>query len=182
MSTAAFGVPEAEDGPGPFDSPPEPERPDSPPQSYGVPVEGGTLVAWDRVRERLLSASGYWIVTVTPAGRPHAVPIWGVLVEGDLYLETGAPATVKSRNLAGNPNVVVHLDGADDAVIVRGTARPFVPGRRLGDVLASAFQGKYSGYEPEPTSWDAGGLVRIDPQTVLAWQDMPTATRWRFAP
>jgi hypothetical protein len=87
---------------------------------------------------------------------------------------------VKNRNLAGNPNVTVHLDDADDVVIVWGTAVPFVPDRRVGGLLAAEFSGKYPGYTPEPEGWDEGGLVRVEPETVLAWQAMPTATRWRF--
>ena len=41
--------------------------------------------------------------------------------------------------------------------------------------------GKYKGYDPAPDSWDSGGMWRIEPETVLAWKAMPTATRWRFA-
>ena len=39
------------------------------------------------------------------------VPVWGVLVDDDLYLETGAANTKKVRNLAANPAVAVHLVG-----------------------------------------------------------------------
>jgi nitroimidazol reductase NimA-like FMN-containing flavoprotein (pyridoxamine 5'-phosphate oxidase superfamily) len=103
-----------------------------------VPASGGTFVAWEHVVERLDRGTAYWLATVTPNGRPHVVPIWGVLVEQELYLETGAPDTAKNRNLGANEEVVVHLDDADDLVIVR------------------------------------------EPRTVLAWRDMPTATRWRL--
>jgi nitroimidazol reductase NimA-like FMN-containing flavoprotein (pyridoxamine 5'-phosphate oxidase superfamily) len=169
-----------EDGAGPFASPPEPERPQSPPASYGVPAEGGVFVPWEHVSERLREAVGYWIGTVTRDGRPHVVPIWGVLVEGHLYLETGAPDTVKNHNLARNHHVVVHLDGVDDTVIVRGTATAHAPDPRVGELLAAEFRRKYPGYAPEPGSWKRGGLVLVQPDTVLAWTDMPTATRWRF--
>jgi hypothetical protein len=146
-----------------------------------VPVDGGEMIPWETVVERLRGASAYWLATVTPADRPHVVPIWGVMVRDDLYLETGAPTTIKNRDLATNPRVVVHLDGANDAVIVNGTATSVRPGRDLGEDLASAFAAKYSGYEPGPTDWENGGLVRIEPSSILAWRDMPTATRWRFA-
>jgi hypothetical protein len=79
---------------GTFDRPPQPQRPLSPPESYGVPPRGGELVDWDHVVERLRTATGYWLATVSPSNRPHVVPIWGVLVEGELYLETGAPDTI----------------------------------------------------------------------------------------
>jgi hypothetical protein len=166
---------------GAFDREPPRERPDSPPASYGVPETGGSFVEWSSFVDRLGSASAYWIATVSRAGRPHVVPIWGVLVRGDLYLETGAPGTAKNRNLASNPNVFVHLDNVDDAVMVRGTASEVHPDPELGGELAAAFAAKYANYGPSPHAWDDGGLVRIDPETVLAWRDMPTATRWRLA-
>jgi hypothetical protein len=177
---------------GAFAVEPHRERPDSPPPSYGVPPHGGTFVTWTHVINRIASARAYWLGTVRPANRPHVVPIWGVFVEEDLYLETGAPETVKNRNLAANAAVVMHLDGvdfpagadgttpADDVVIVEGHAIPTRPDNHLGSRLAKAFAAKYRGYEPDAGSWRDGGLVRIEPDRVLAWADMPTATRWRF--
>jgi hypothetical protein len=168
-------------GHGRFAIEPAPERPDSPPESYGVPREGGKFIEWTHVIERLTSASGYWLGTVTPGGRPHVVPIWGCFVAGDLYLETGAPDTVKNRNLRANRNVFVHLDDVDDVVLIRGTAVEIRPSRELGEALAAAMHGKYPGYTPTPDSWDQGGMWRIEPETVIAWTQMPTSTRWRFA-
>jgi hypothetical protein len=168
-------------GPGRFAVEPKRERPDCPSKSYGVPRRGGELIEWAHVIDRLTSAEGYWIGTVTPDDRPHVVPIWGCFVANDLYLETGAPGTVKNRNLALNQNVLIHLDDVNDAVIVRGRAVEVRPDRDLGVALAAAMHAKYRDYEPEPTSWDGGGMWRIEPETVLAWKAMPTATRWRFA-
>ncbi len=68
----------------------------------------------------------------------------------------------------------------EHAVIVRGRATPFRPDAELGGELATAFAAKYPNYVPKPASWDGGGLIRIDPETVLAWHDMPTATRRRM--
>lgn len=161
------------------------ERPDSPPPSYGVPRQGGEFIEWSTVLDRLTNASGYWIATVMPNGAPHVVPVWGILFDGDLFLETGSPATVKNRNLKANRNVVVHLDGVDDAVIVRGVAERVPADPAFRARLAAAMKGKYGGegseYEPEPDRWDLGSAWRIAPESVLAWREMPTATRWRFA-
>jgi hypothetical protein len=158
---------------------PPAERPDSPPPSYGVPEEGGELVPWSFVIERIRESGAYWLVTVRPGGRPHAMPVWGVFVDDDLYLETD-PGTRKARNLAANPRVVVHPDGADEAVIVEGSASAFVPPRELGKRIAAEFTRKHPGYRPSASEWDNGGLFRIVPEVVFAWRDMPTATRWRF--
>lgn len=165
---------------GAFAVEPRRERPDSPPRSYGVPKRGGTFIGWAHVIERLASAEAYWIATVTPDGRPHVVPIWGCFVDADLYLETGAPDTIKNRNLQSNQNVFVHLDGVNDVVIVRGRAVEVRPDAELGRDLATAMHAKYKDYEPTPDSWDNGGMYRIEPESVLAWKEMPTASRWRF--
>lgn len=137
-------------------------------------------MAWGHVVERLRVAEGYWLATVTPAGRPHAVPIWGVLVDDDLFLETGDMQTVKNRNLAANRQVQVHLDGVNDVVIVRGRAHPWVPEAALAARLAVAFSAKYPGYAPTPHAWSQGGLVLVEPDSVLAWGDIHTATRWQL--
>lgn len=168
-------------GEGAFAVEPPRDRPDSPPASYGVPREGGTFIDWETVVRRLETSSAYWLATVTRDGRPHVVPVWGVMVGADLYLETGAPETIKNRNIGRNDAVVVHLDNVDDVVIVIGRAAPERPDPSLGRLLADAYHLKYGDYQPEPDSWSAGGLVRIDPERVLAWREMPTATRWRFA-
>ena len=163
-----------------FSAEPPRDRPDSPPPSYGVPRRGGAFVDWSQVVERLRTAEAYWLATVTPGGRPHVVPIWGVMVEDELYLETGAPNTIKNRNLAANPELAVHLDGINDAVIVRGVGELTAPERPLGEALAAAFSAKYDGYDPGPDQWRRGGLYRVAPRTILAWQAMPTSTRWTF--
>jgi hypothetical protein len=129
---------------------------------------------------RLREARAYWLATSGSGGRPHVVPVWGVLVADDLYLEVGDPATAKSRHLATDTRVVVHLDDVDDVVVVHGDAAFVRPTGALAADLSTAFRAKYPGYLPGPDEWDGGTLVRVDPDTVLAWRDMPTATRWRF--
>ena len=156
------------------------ERPRTPDVEYGVPAEGGTMIGWSESVERLRTAEAYWLATTGPDGAPHVVPVWGVLVDDDLFLETGAPNTKKVRNLAANPAVAVHLDGVNQALIVLGTAVAWRPDADLGNALASAFHAKYAGYSPAATDWEDGGLHRIEPRVMLAWGGMPTATRWRF--
>ena len=96
-----------------------------------MPRQGGEFIDWSHVIERLHRAEGYWIGTVTP-GRPTARrPDLGTAsFDGDLYLETGAPGTIKNRNLAANQNVFVHLDDVNDVVIVRGVAVEIRAGSR----------------------------------------------------
>jgi nitroimidazol reductase NimA-like FMN-containing flavoprotein (pyridoxamine 5'-phosphate oxidase superfamily) len=162
-----------------FADPPPPERPTSPPASYGVPQAGGEMVDWRFVIERLAAARNYWLGTVTADGRPHTAPIWGVFVDDDLYLET-SPQTRKARNLARRSAVTVHIELGDEAVIVEGEAAEIRPEAPLGEALARAFAQKYVGYRPAADAWDGGSLYHVSPVTVFAWRDMPTAVRWRF--
>ena len=83
---------------GPFAIEPPRERPDSPPKArYGVPPTGGRFIEWGDVIERLTVAEGLLDRHGRPDGRPHVVPVVGTLFEGDLFLETGSPLTVKNR-------------------------------------------------------------------------------------
>lgn len=78
-------------------------------------------VSWPEVAARLAAARSYWLCTTMPSGGPHAAPVWGVVINRTLYLYSER-RTVKARNLAADPRVVVHLGSAEDVVIVRGTA------------------------------------------------------------
>ena len=85
-----------------------------------VRVPDDTL-SWAEVAARLAPARNYWLCTVMPSGAPHAAPVWGVVTGGTLYLYSER-RTVKARNLAADPRVVVHLESGEDVLIVRGTA------------------------------------------------------------
>ncbi len=156
------------------------ERPRTPDAAYGVPTDGGSMIDWAHTVGRLRDAEAYWLATTRPDGSPHVVPVWGVIVDDDLYLETGAANTAKVRDLAVHSAVAVHLDGVNDAVILHGRAIACRPDTALGGMLATAFAAKYPNYAPAASDWDDGGLHRIEPQVMLAWRDMPSATRWRF--
>lgn len=157
------------------------------PGGYGVPDTREGLLDWSCVEARLVASPQYWMATTRPDGRPHVVPRWGVWVDGRLWYD-GAPTTVHSRNLAGNPACTLHLEDGWKAVVVDGTSQPATPpGIGLGTRLAAAFAAKYAdrGYEPQPDAWEgeaAGGLRVFLPAKAVAWFDFPTdVTRFRFA-
>lgn len=129
------------------------------------------FVTWEHVETRLSGALNYWLCSVEPGGSPHAVPKWGVWVEGKLYFD-GSPETRHSRNIARDPRVNVHLESGDDVVILRGEARAAgKPPAQLAEKIAAAYREKYraQNYAPEPNQWDDGGLYEMTPKTVLAW-------------
>lgn len=151
------------------------------PEGY-LPGEGkGTLLPWEFAQERLEAARNYWVATVRPDGRPHAVPVWGVWLDSKFYFD-GSPQTRRGRNLAQNPAAAIHLESGDEVVIVEGEARQFLsPPRSLTTRLAEAYTSKYEGYTATPDQWDQGGLYELSPRLALGWDKFPDhCTRWRF--
>lgn len=130
-----------------------------------------SLLSWSHVEQRLTDAVHYWLCSVRPDGRPHAIPKWAVWVDGKIYFD-GSPATRHARNIAENPHVVVHLENGADVVIVEGLAQALDrPASELAVKVAEAYRAKYAalGYAPEPSQWDQGGLYQVTPQTAIAW-------------
>ena len=150
---------------------------------YGIPDDSDGLLPWSHVLTRLTESLHYWVCTTGPDGRPHATPVWGVILDGTLYFD-GSPETRRGRNIAANPAVAVHLESGTDVVIVHGEAREIRgAGRDFYVRLAGAYSDKYKslGYDPSPGTWAIGGLYSVTPQTAFAWTSFPEdATRWRF--
>ena len=93
-------------------------RPDMAP-SYGLSSEPEGMLPWGWAVEQLVASRNYWVCTTRPDGRPHAAPVWGLWADDALYFGTD-PASRKGRNLAENPELVVHLESGDDVVILEG--------------------------------------------------------------
>jgi hypothetical protein len=55
---------------------PRTERPQIP--DYGISKSKTGLLPWKWAVKTLTESREYWIVTVRPDGRPHAMIIWGV--------------------------------------------------------------------------------------------------------
>lgn len=130
------------------------------------------LLTWEQVEINLIEAKHYWLCSVRPNHRPHAIPKWAVWVNHCIYFD-GSPETRHARNIAANPFVSVHLESGEKVVIVEGTAKEIRPEQTLAVAVAKAYSTKYAsmGYAPKPDSWDDGGLVEITPQTVIAWNN-----------
>lgn len=158
---------------------PEPVRTTA---GYGLvaaPADGSAL-PWAQVEQWLAAARGYWVCTTRADGRPHAMPVWGLWRDGELWFSTD-PASHKGRNLAARPQVVVHLESGDEVVVLEGVAeRVQEPGALTG--FDDAYDAKY---EVRPSSMgDAAGVYRVRPAVALTWTeaDFPTtATRWTFS-
>ncbi len=150
-------------------------RPDFPEGYVDNPTH---FLTWEEVEHKLIEAQHYWLGSVRPNGRPHAIPKWAVWVQGRIYFD-GSPQTRHARNIVHNPFVTVHLESGEKAVIVEGVARALTPTPELAQALAHAYTDKYAawGYAPPPDTWDQGGLFEIEPRTIIAWNrfmDDPT--------
>ncbi len=129
-------------------------------------------MAWPEVAARLAAARSYWLCTTMPSGGPHAAPVWGVVINHVLYLYSER-RTVKARNLAADPRVVVHLESADDVVLVRGTAEDLGTPAQVPKVVAG-LSAKYTGegdrrYLPDADpAFDV--VYAISPQSAMMWR------------
>ncbi|HKE04151.1 MAG TPA: pyridoxamine 5'-phosphate oxidase family protein [Blastocatellia bacterium] len=158
---------------------PKASRPHMP--GYGIPKDKKGLLPWSHVTERMAEAQNYWVCTVSPDGRPHATPVWGLWVDDRLYFG-GSPNTRRNRNLAENPAVCVHLESGSDVIIVHGDAQELrAPDRSLVTRLIEVSKSKY-GYAPKPEDYDqTPGTYVLRPRWALAWsQGLKDATRWNF--
>lgn len=155
------------------------------PDGYGVPEAAEGQLTWDLVEPRLVAAKHYWLSSVRPDGTPHAVPRWGVWLDGQFWYD-GSPSTQHTRNVEANPAVTLTLESGTQVVILEGeSVATRAEPDDLGSRLSQAFV-KYEedGYSPGPDSWsgpDGGGLRVITPHRVLAWFDFPKdCTRFTF--
>ena len=79
--------------------------------------------------------------------------------------------------------MVVHLDGVNDALIVRGVAERIQLDPEFRASPRSDDEAKYVGLRrlrARARPLGPGQCLADRPESVLAWRDMPTATRWRF--
>ena len=151
------------------------------PADYGVPQDGsgGERRPWNLADEHLAASRNYWICTTRPDGRPHAMPVWGLWLDGAVWFSTG-PTSQKARNLARNPAVVVHLESGDDVVVLEGEAMRMTDPAAL-EPFARAYAEKY-GHQVDPSDETTPVFV-VRPRSAYTWTeaDYPlTATRWIF--
>jgi hypothetical protein len=99
--------------------------------------------------------------------------VWGVVIDDVLYLYSER-RTLKSRNLAADPRVLVHLENAEDVVIVRGTAEDIGTPAEVPAVVAG-LSAKYTGEE------DKQYLPAADPDFDVVYAIRPqSAKMWRL--
>jgi hypothetical protein len=149
------------------------------PRGYGIALGEEGLLPWSWAEERLTTSRNYWIVSADARGRPHAMPVWGLWLDGAVWFSSDGDSR-KSRNISVRPRIVVHLESGDEVVIVEGDADE-VRDRPTLAPFARAYGRKY-GFRFD-LEHPIGLVYRVRPGAVVGWleEDFPsTATRWRF--
>ncbi|MEI7555150.1 pyridoxamine 5'-phosphate oxidase family protein [Candidatus Chlorohelix sp.] len=138
------------------------------------------LLEWEWVTEKMTLSHNYWIGSTRPDGKPHAMPVWGLWLEGTFYFATGRTSR-KGRNLLQNPEAVVHLESGDEVVIFEGRVEEFND-PALFERFAEAYGQKYAGFKP---AYDPANLyLKLIPRVAFGWLEKDfanSATRWQFS-
>lgn len=131
-----------------------------------------------RAFERLEKSSCSWFATVRADGRPHLVPMWHVLLSNRFYL-VAREDSVKVRNVARSPHVVLTLPDPDDVAIIDGWA---IEAPHVLDFIAPLFVEKYD-WDPRTDRTYPGTqtVIEVTPTVIRAWGDDDKAMgRWEI--
>lgn len=151
---------------------------------YLAPDAGGAL-PWSWAEERFARSSAYWVGTVRPEGRPHSSPVWGVWFDGCFWFSCNQ-TSIKAKNIASNPSVVVTNEDPWEQVVLEGRAERVLD---RGDVVqyVEAERSKYAKRWNEQlytVDFFVGGTYRVTPRTVFALDEKrfdSSPTTFRFS-
>jgi PPOX class probable F420-dependent enzyme len=134
-----------------------------------------TTEAGVRASKRLEDESVIWLTTVRSDGQPQSSPVW-FLWDGESFLIYSQPQAQKVRNIAGHPQVSLHLDSdgrGGDIVSIDGQAT--IERDALGADGVPAYVDKYRdaitaiGYTPETLAQSFSTPIRVVPQRIRTW-------------
>jgi len=137
------------------------------------------MLPWSWAAERLEQARSYWVSTTRPDARPHAMPVWGIWLDDAFFFGSGRQSA-KSRNLAANPEIVVHLESGEETVILEGRAEAVVDGG-LEHRVDEVYGAKYD-FTPD-SSGETDPWFVVRPKRAYAWTERGypgTATQFDF--
>jgi hypothetical protein len=147
---------------------------------------------WQSAVDRFREGSWFWLSTVRPDGRPHAMPCFAAWDGGSFFVASKSSAR-KSRNLDANPGCVLTKDAGEVHLVVEGTARRVTeadglqrasdamqriyewPTRVMGDELDADYGAPTSGGPPYR-------IYEITPTRAFGFptNDQFAPTRWTF--
>jgi PPOX class probable F420-dependent enzyme len=161
---------------------PKVSRPHMPGYGISPAAEGSGLLPWSWAAERLTRSRNYWLASVSPGGRPHVMPVWGMWDDAVLWLSSSAGSR-KARNLAADPRCTVATEDAADPVVIEGTAQ-IVTDPPLLQRVTDLMNAKYgTGYKVDFLDPSQNATVRIRPRRVFGLRGSDftgSPTRWIF--
>ena len=144
-----------------------PNLPGTPPDAY--------LLPWSWAEERLESGRNVWVATTRPDGAPHVMPVWFVWQDGTVLFDTHFRSR-KARNLRRDGRAVVHLESAEELVVVEGAVDPDEElDAAAFDRYRRTFREKYAADSEEP--------FVFRPRLAYAWRNaeyVRSVTRFDF--
>ncbi len=154
---------------------------------YGVDTPSWVPLPWSWAAERLIANRNFWVVTVSAAGRPHALPVWGVWDDDDeRFGFSCGPRARKARNLEANGRAVIMTADTVECVSIEGRATPV----RDDEGQARWIERYLAKYQPLAPSISADFLrqnliVEFEPERAFGIiereEEFSTrATRWVF--
>jgi nitroimidazol reductase NimA-like FMN-containing flavoprotein (pyridoxamine 5'-phosphate oxidase superfamily) len=145
---------------------------------YGLPAGQRGLLPWAWAERRLRRSHNYWLMTVRPDATPHAMPVWGIWVDGGFFFSTGRQSR-KARNLAANGSCVVCTEQSAEAVVIEGTAAEVSDPAALKR-LAPVYHKKYTPWTLDP---EMGPIFEVRPRVIFGLREktFKAATRWIFS-
>jgi len=152
---------------------------------YGtLPATAGSgLLRWSWAEERLAASHDFWLATVTPAGVPHLMPVWGIWRAGHLWFSSSNESR-KARNLAAEPRCTVSTSDPAQPVVVHGRAGRVTDRDALAGMLA-AENAKYgTSYGWEMVDPASNSVFALRPELAFALDTADftgSPTRFTFA-
>ena len=117
------------------------------------------------------------LATVDRRGQPHVVPVWHIVLDGDIYIET-SPNSKKGQNLKANPKMALVVDAGDGfdsykGVMIQGTVE-FVKDTQVLARFREAMAQRYFGTSEHPgykylVSGSDPLLMKVIPKKLVTW-------------
>jgi hypothetical protein len=172
-------------------------------------TDNRTATPWEAASERLENPERdrtYWLATVRPDGRPHAMPVLGLWLDDDFYFVTGE-TTRKGQNLGANPRCVLtasstalpaldlilegHARQVTDAAVLHHVAAAYGSkmawslevreGSVFGPNAPTAGLLPYAVYELTPkTVFGLPGIAGSEQGKTASGEEAFSPTRWQF--
>ena len=132
---------------------------------------------------RLRALREIWVATASPRGRPDVTPVW-FWWNGDTVCFTCASHARKARNIAHEPEVVLHNGDGSDPIVIKGIAERVTDAEELARI-DQAYSEKYvapSTGERATIFVADDHVYRVRPRLVSAWSyaDVATRTDWEW--